>query len=530
MNSVLSKRGKEKLIYKNHIYIFSKRTADDVHSIWEFQGINIDGIQQQFLLHDSVYTLLMDKSCSAYQRLLQELKNMQPNVVPSFEELVENPEFPQETIPIANYFEDTYIGQMTQRGHQAPLFPVELWNMNVQQEPASRSASSVISLPQCTVNAAEDRDDAIPGQADLEGDLTLFPQSSTEEIEVSETPEDPGENQTDGEEGREYEECTAEVEEEQCEEMENEEIPRSDQQKDRSSSVSSVVTLPQCTAVAAVELKDAIPGQVEMEAAKEVEDEQSEESETEETFDEETKRALLSKWSTDTLKKAGLYKRHSTCEPILMGFSQYLQKSLMVTHYKQEVQDVARFLYYMNAQRASLDFVKDIKKANKFFNTLRDMKLANQTIFNYLKHVRRFLTYNLKSTNLFEDNATLFNSCKFFIEVTEDIQKRLSKGISREVVGKRYQALMSSTKTPRECQKVLDVARPSFLKCIQNVKHSKVSTKATKLEILYYLEAILVLKHLQRPGVVQNMSVSEWNQRIPNKYKGKNLCYWSEAS
>ncbi|XP_073525148.1 uncharacterized protein, partial [Phyllobates terribilis] len=382
---------------------------------------------------------------------------------------------------------------------------------NVQQEHASRSASSVTSLPQCTVNAAEDHDDAVPGQADLEGDVTLFPQSSTEETEVSETPEDPGENQIDGGEGRKYEESTAEVEEEQCEEMENEETQRSGQQEDRSSPVSSVVTLPQCTADDAVEPKDAKHGQVEMEAAKEVEDEQSEGSETEETFDEDTQRVLQTKWSTDTRKKmkiAGLYKRHSTREPILMGFSQYLQKSLMVTHYKQEVEDVARFLYYMNAQHASLDFVKDIEKANSFFNKLRDLKLANQTIFNYLKHVRRFLTYHLKSTNLFEDNATLFNSCKFFIEVTEDIQKRLSRGISREVVGKRYQALMSSTKTPRECQRVLDAAKPSFLKSIQNVKHSKVSTKATKLEILNYLEAILVLKHLQRPGVVQNMSVS----------------------
>ncbi|CAJ0947052.1 unnamed protein product [Ranitomeya imitator] len=124
-----------------------------------------------------------------------------------------------------------------------------------------------------------------------------------------------------------------------------------------------------------------------------------------------------------------------------------------------EVQDVARFIYYMNAQHASLDFVKDIEKVKSFFNKLRDMKLANQTIFNYLKHVRR------------QCNT---NSCKFFIEVTEDIQKRLSRGISREVVGKKYQALMTSTKTPRECKRVLDAAKPSFLKCIQNVKHSKV--------------------------------------------------------
>ncbi|XP_073399469.1 uncharacterized protein [Dendrobates tinctorius] len=37
------------------------------------------------------------------------------NVVPSFEELVENPDFPQEAIPIDNYFQDTYIGRMTRR-------------------------------------------------------------------------------------------------------------------------------------------------------------------------------------------------------------------------------------------------------------------------------------------------------------------------------------------------------------------------------------------------------------------------------
>ncbi|CAJ0959347.1 unnamed protein product [Ranitomeya imitator] len=331
MNSVLSKRGRRKSVHEDHIYLFSKRTADDVHSIWvcekwstckgrvwtneksgevvkvvnlhshaaqaaspeairlvneavtkarttqetpqqiltdvvsgahsnvaallpkkaslkrtirlarqlgniprlpqtldqlviplEFQEISIDGVQQQFLLHDSavkqlytihvvhsglvvplVYTLLTDKSRSTYQRLLQELEKLQPglqpdnlmldfelaaiqafesefpnlvktgcffhlsqsvwrkvqneglkmqyqgdhefahwirmipalaflppqNVVQSFEELVEDPDFPQEAIAIANYFEDSYIGQMNRRGRQAPLFPVQFWNV-----------------------------------------------------------------------------------------------------------------------------------------------------------------------------------------------------------------------------------------------------------------------------------------------------------------------------------------------------------------------------------------------------------------
>ncbi|XP_073417134.1 uncharacterized protein [Dendrobates tinctorius] len=150
-----------------------------------------------------VYTLLTDKSRSTYQRLLQELKNLQPglqpdnlmldcelaaiqafesefpnlvktgcffhlsqsvwrkvqneglkmqyqgdhefarwirmipalaflppqNVVQSFEELVEDPDFPQEAILIASYFEDSYIGRMNRRGRQAPLFPVQFWNV-----------------------------------------------------------------------------------------------------------------------------------------------------------------------------------------------------------------------------------------------------------------------------------------------------------------------------------------------------------------------------------------------------------------
>ncbi|CAJ0954235.1 unnamed protein product, partial [Ranitomeya imitator] len=143
-----------------------------------------------------VYTLLTDKSCSTYQWLLQELKNLQPglqpdnlmldfelsaiqasdsefsnlsvcrkvqneglkmqyqgdhefarwirmipalaflppqNVVQSFEELVEDPDFPQEAITIANYFEDSYIGRMNRRGPQAPLFPFQFWNSCVYE-------------------------------------------------------------------------------------------------------------------------------------------------------------------------------------------------------------------------------------------------------------------------------------------------------------------------------------------------------------------------------------------------------------
>lgn len=201
----------------SRILIFG--TKDNLHLLAESKEWFGDGmfcspaalIKQLYTIHvvhsglviPVVYALLTDKSRSIYQRLLQQLKIMQPglqpnnlmldfelaaiqafenefpnlektgcffhlsqsvwrkvqneglkvqyqgdhefarwvrmipalafvppqNVESSFEELVENPDFPQEAIPIANYFEDTYIGRMTRRGRQAPLFPIQFWNV-----------------------------------------------------------------------------------------------------------------------------------------------------------------------------------------------------------------------------------------------------------------------------------------------------------------------------------------------------------------------------------------------------------------
>ncbi|KAM4048968.1 uncharacterized protein ACNLHF_026442 [Anomaloglossus baeobatrachus] len=236
-------------------------------------------------------------------------------------------------------------------------------------------------------------------------------------------------------------------------------------------------------------------------------------------------RILQMNWTGDAKKKmkeAGLYRRHSLEDPMIKGFASYLQHTLGVTNYRQEVENVARFLYYMNPQRANLEFVKDIEKANFFFTKLRELSLANQTVFNYLKNIRRFMTYQMRGTNLSAQRPQLFQSCNFFMGVTEDIQKRLSKGVSREVVSKRYLALTTSMKTPAECRRLLVVAKPPFLKCIRATQ-GKSLNQDTKLQIIYYLQALLVLKHLQRPGVVQNMTVSEWKERIHYRYLWEDL-------
>ncbi|XP_073472853.1 uncharacterized protein [Aquarana catesbeiana] len=128
-------------------------------------------------------------------------------------------------------------------------------------------------------------------------------------------------------------------------------------------------------------------------------------------------RIQYTNWTSKTrlhMRKGGLYERHSLKAPILKEFATYLHETLEMENYKQEVEDVASFLYFMNPKRVNLHFVKDIGKVNK-----RDLK--NRTISDYLKHVRRFVTYQLKGTNLSVKDPELFLHCTFFMNITDDI-------------------------------------------------------------------------------------------------------------
>lgn len=63
--------------------------------------------------------------------------------------------------------------------------------------------------------------------------------------------------------------------------------------------------------------------------------------------------------------------------------------------------------------------------------------------------------------------------------------------------------------TPADCWEVLRAAQKDFLKVIGKVIQGQTEQNTSEcLIVLYYLEALVVLKHLQRPGVVENMTVS----------------------
>ncbi|XP_034048782.1 uncharacterized protein LOC117529976 [Thalassophryne amazonica] len=224
------------------------------------------------------------------------------------------------------------------------------------------------------------------------------------------------------------------------------------------------------------------------------------------------KRALMA--------EMGLYQKHSADHRLLRDFGAYLLKDLANENYKQEVDNVARFLFYMDPARPSLLFVRDRERTKEYLRKLAEAQLAKQTQVNYLKSLKRFLTYHTVCTNLLFDDRELHTDAKHFIEYIGALGTQLSKGISKEVVAKRDRLFRSDRgMTPQDCWAVLRAAKPDFLAVIAKIFEAA-PCYAIQLEtsecllVLYYLEAVVILKHLQRPGVVEHMTVEEWKNRI----------------
>eukprot|EP00079_Xenopus_tropicalis_P014099 XP_002944957.2 PREDICTED: uncharacterized protein menf.2 [Xenopus tropicalis] len=217
---------------------------------------------------------------------------------------------------------------------------------------------------------------------------------------------------------------------------------------------------------------------------------------------------------------AGMYRKHSLECGVLARFRKYLQQELQVTRWSQEVANVARFLYFVDPSKASLSFLTDTQKTLDFFTALEKLGNTHATMFSYLKHIKRFVrsqTDTLSSGS--HQSEDLAGKCKRYLDMTATLQRRLSKGITARVVGKKFDYLTSAKKDPSECQRILVVARPIFDQIIKKAKMGVCLLEKEKSYVIYYLEALIVLKYLQRPGVVQNMTVEEWCKRMPSDCK-----------
>ncbi|XP_076579912.1 uncharacterized protein LOC143316080 [Chaetodon auriga] len=221
-------------------------------------------------------------------------------------------------------------------------------------------------------------------------------------------------------------------------------------------------------------------------------------------------------WTTKNRKlmaQRGLYQRHSLDYPLLKDFGLYLERELCNENFKQEVENVARYLYSFDPQQPSLQFVRNREKIRQYLCELSRAKLTKQTQMNYLKSLKRFLMYHTINTNLRREDQTLHGDCKDFIDYIGSLQKSFSKQVSKEITQKRHGGLTEKEQlTPRDCLAVLRAAKNDFLAVIGKVFEDKDATlELTECSfVVYYLQAVVILRHLQRPGVVEHMTVQEW--------------------
>ncbi|XP_072563857.1 uncharacterized protein [Paramormyrops kingsleyae] len=199
----------------------------------------------------------------------------------------------------------------------------------------------------------------------------------------------------------------------------------------------------------------------------------------------------------------------------MAGFATYLEKDLLNENFKHEVENVSRFMFYMNPLKPSLEFVREGEKARLFFRELSEAGLSGQTQANYLKSLKRFLKYHTVITDLRHDSRGLWNDAKFFMEELSSLQLSCAKLVTKEISQRRHAILTEKNHlNPEDCWAVLRAAKHDFLVIV-----GKVYPEETPLELkeccllLYYLEAIVILKHLQQAGVVEHMTVQEWMKR-----------------
>ncbi|XP_072563179.1 uncharacterized protein [Paramormyrops kingsleyae] len=128
---------------------------------------------------------------------------------------------------------------------------------------------------------------------------------------------------------------------------------------------------------------------------------------------------------------------HSLDHPLLKGFAAYLEKDLLNENFKQTVENVSRFMFFVNPEEPSLEFLREREKTKLFFRELTEAGLSRQTQVNYMKSLKRFLKYHTVATDLRCDNIALWNEAMFFVEYLGSLQQSSAKLVSKEMTQRR---------------------------------------------------------------------------------------------
>ncbi|XP_062417767.1 uncharacterized protein si:dkey-23a23.2 isoform X2 [Pungitius pungitius] len=218
------------------------------------------------------------------------------------------------------------------------------------------------------------------------------------------------------------------------------------------------------------------------------------------------------------IKDAGLYKKFSNDDELIVGFIKYLSNDRNVTNYKTKVDNVSRFLRFMQptGDFATLDFLTKTTETRDFLNALKSTGLCQRTVCYFIKNILQFVEYLRNGLDVAASNSTLQSQCQAYKELVHTLKKAMLGTDSK--LSTKHMPFVDDKRSLRECQEVLRVAKTDFLKtfrkCVSDQSCSKVSENELT-NFRYYCEAILVLRHFQPPAVVEEMTVQQWIERKP---------------
>ncbi|XP_071989850.1 uncharacterized protein [Engystomops pustulosus] len=201
------------------------------------------------------------------------------------------------------------------------------------------------------------------------------------------------------------------------------------------------------------------------------------------------------------LAQAGVNKMHDIRAPMLLSFRDYLKLHFSETSIRHMVENVSRFLHFVSPDKISLAFLTDQEKTKEFVRTHLQSNTTTRTIKNYLGNIQWFVRF-VMSENVCEDTK---KAAETFLEGLSKINEELNQKSSKRP------KISHRKLTPKDCHKVLVTAKPHIADIISR-SNCTVDDKEKTL-VCYYLQALLILRHLRKTSVVQNLTVTDWLER-----------------
>ncbi|XP_077112523.1 uncharacterized protein LOC143767887 [Ranitomeya variabilis] len=215
------------------------------------------------------------------------------------------------------------------------------------------------------------------------------------------------------------------------------------------------------------------------------------------------------------LFQAGFHNKYDIDLPVLISFKQYLEKNFSELCIRQMVENVSRYLYFMNPDGISLEFMNDLENTKRFVSTLLSLKTSRCTVKKYLKHSQHFVRFAISEDFPNDIGDDRKQAADNFLASLIEINKEM---IPKDEKDKKKQFLR-----PKDSRKVLISEKATMDGIFAKAELGEELNTEEKMLACLHLEALLMLKHLQKPSIIHNLTVKEWVERKFSRFQNQKV-------